>query len=117
MEAVQEALTALLARPEVDGAALLSPEGLLVAANLPPASDADAIAALGVTLVRTGQQLCSAGGRGQPERLVVETPDGMILASALTDGAILVVLAGREARIGHLLFDLRQMRGDLAALL
>lgn len=117
MEVVRDALALLVARPEVDGVVLLSPEGLVVASQVDQSVDPDALAALGVTVVRSSQQLSSAAGRGMPERLVLETPGGMILACPLTDGAILLVLAGELAGIGTLLFDLRQLRGNLAALL
>lgn len=117
MKAVQQALTALVQRPEVDGAALISPEGLLLASQVGDSHDAEALAALIVSLARLGEQVAAAAGRSGPERLIVETAAGMILASPLTDGALLLVLAGSKASVGQLLYDLRQMRGNLAALL
>jgi len=117
MEAVQDALASLMARAEVNGVALVGPDGLMVASQVDRSIDAEALAALGVTLVRSSQQLASAAGRENPERLVIETPSGMILACPLTDGAILLVLASEQAGIGKLLYDLRQIRGNLAALL
>lgn len=117
MEAVQQALSGLVDRPEVDGAALISPEGLPLASRLDGSQDPEALAALVITLVRTGRQLADAAGRPDPERLVLETTAGMLLACPLADGALLLVLANPQAEVGQLLYDLRQLRGDLAALL
>jgi len=117
MEAVRQALTALVQRPEVDGAALISPEGLLLASQVDPSHDAEALAALIVSLARIGEQVAAAAARSGLERLVLETAAGMILACPLADGALLLVLAGSKASVGPLLYDLRQMRGNLAALL
>lgn len=117
MEIVQQALAALRRRPEVAGAALISGEGLVVAAHLPPGSDAEALAALAVTLTRTATQLAQAGGRPDIDRLVLEGADAMTIVMPLADEALLLILTSPGAPVGRLLFDLRQSRGDLAALL
>jgi hypothetical protein len=117
METVQQALTALKNRPEVAGAALVSAEGLLVGAHLPDGTDPDALAALVVTLGRTADQLAQAGGRGGMDRLILETRDTMTIAMPLADGAVLLVLTAPGAQVGRLLYELRQSRGNLAALL
>jgi predicted regulator of Ras-like GTPase activity (Roadblock/LC7/MglB family) len=117
MEVVRQALAELVARPEVAGAALLSREGLVVASDLDSSTDPEAVAALGIALARTGEQFAAAAGRAPPERLVLESPDGMMLTCPLADGALLLVLAAPDAPVGQLTYALRQMRGDLAALL
>jgi len=117
MEAVRQALATLVARPEVAGAALVSAEGLLVSAEMPRTTDPEAMAALLVSLRQVGEQLASAGGRGAPERLVLESPDGMMLACPLADGALLLVLAAPGVAVGGLLYELRQLRDSLIALL
>jgi predicted regulator of Ras-like GTPase activity (Roadblock/LC7/MglB family) len=117
METVQHALATLMARPEVAGAALVSAEGLLVAAHLPAGADPEALAALAVTLARTARQLAAAGGQEVVNRLVIEGGDSMTIAMPVIDGALLVLLTSPGAPAGQLLFDLRQSRGNLAALL
>lgn len=117
MEMVQQALAALEARPEVAGAALVSREGLVVASRLPAQADSEAMAALMVTLARTAEQLAEASGRTTIDRMVLEGAGGMIIAMPVAAESLLVVLTAPGAAAGKLLYDLRQSRGDLAALL
>lgn len=117
MQRVHDALAELVARPEVAGAVLVGPEGLLVASHLPGGADGEALAALAVTLVRDTHEMTRALGRAAPERILMESPDGLVAACPLADGAYLLVLARPGAPAGRLLFDLRRLRGDLTALL
>lgn len=117
MESVQQSLSVLVSRPDVSGAAFVSGEGLLLAARLPDGADTEAIAALGAGLLRDGGQLAGAVGRRGPDRVVLDSADGMILACRLGDGTALVILAAAEADAGLLLYHLRQQHAALAALL
>lgn len=117
MELVSQALDALVGRADVAGAALVSGEGLLVASRLPAGTDTEALAALVPAMLRDAAQLAQAAGRGAPSRLVFDSADGLMLACALNHGAALVVLAGRDAPGGALLFHLRQQHQALATLL
>lgn len=117
MEAVQQALGTLVARPEVAGAALASGDGLLVAARLPPHCDAEALAALGATLLDHGRGIGRAAHREAPDRVILDAEEGPVVVCRLADAGVLIVLAEREADIGHLLYDLRQQRDALARLL
>lgn len=117
MESVQQSLATLVSRPDVTGAAFVSAEGLLLASRLPEATDTEAIAALGAGLLRDGGQLAEAVGRRGPDRVVLDSADGMVLACRLGDGTALVVLSAPEADAGLLLYHLRQQQAALAALL
>lgn len=117
MELVQQALGALVGRGDVAGAAVVSAEGLVIVSRLAPQVDAEAVAALGTTLMRDGGQLARQVGRGAAARVLVEAEGGMLLACGLSDGTVLVVVAEEGAAVGQLLYDLRLQRGALAALL
>jgi len=117
MEKVRHALATLVGRPDVAGAALVSGEGLLVASQLPDGADGEAVAALAASLLRDAAQLAHSVGRRAPERLVFDSADGLFLACALGQGAVLLVLAQPDAPGGALLFHLRQQHASLAALL
>lgn len=117
METVQQTLSALVSRPDVTGAAFVSDEGLLVASRLPESTDAEAIAALGASLLRDAAQLAGAVGRPAPERIVCDSDAGMLVLGRLGTGAALVVLAAPGADVGLLLFHLRQQQAALSAIL
>lgn len=117
MESVQQALAALVGRPDVRGAAFVSSEGLPLASRLPDATDTEALAALAAGLLRDSGQLADALGRPAGERLVLDGPDGLVLVCRLGDGAGLVVLASPDGDAGSLLYHLRQQQPALAAIL
>lgn len=117
METVQQTLSALVSRPDVTGAAFVGEDGLLVASRLPESADAEAIAALGASLLRDAAQLAVAVGRPAPDRIVCDTEAGMLVLGRLRVGAALVLLATPGADVGLLLFHLRQQQAALAALL
>lgn len=117
MESVQQTLSALTSRPDVRGAAFLSEEGLPLASHLPEGADADAIAALGATLLREASQIAAAAGYEAPERLIADSPSGMLLLCRFDSGSALVVLAAPGSDTGLLLYHLRQERPALAAVL
>ncbi|HET9133181.1 MAG TPA: roadblock/LC7 domain-containing protein [Gemmatimonadales bacterium] len=101
-------LAALVDRPEVAGVAVVSDEGLIIEAQLDPAADRDAIAALAATALRGLDALGEATGRGAPRQVVLESAGGATILHRLPTGATLVVLATIDGSLGQLLHELRR---------
>jgi predicted regulator of Ras-like GTPase activity (Roadblock/LC7/MglB family) len=100
----------------VSGAVVVSPDGLPIdhAGTVP---DADALAALTVTLLRPSVRLGENAGAGALFRGVLEFDQGYAMLTAVRGGHWLLVLARPDADVGTLLFDLRRDGPALAALL
>jgi predicted regulator of Ras-like GTPase activity (Roadblock/LC7/MglB family) len=112
-----EVVQSLAGRAGVRAALLLSGEGLPIEHAARGPFDSETVAALAATLAQHAARLGQGAGQGAFETAVLEFGDGLlILARAGADDWV-AVLAGSDADIGPLLFDLRQHRAALAALL
>ena len=116
MTSLHAVLAALAERPDVAGAAVVSDEGLVIAASLPPGLEADAVAALTVSAQRALASLAGTVAHGVPDEAVVSSNGGTMVMARLGAGTNLLIIAGPDADVGTLLYDLRRHSPALAAL-
>lgn len=100
-------------RSLIQGAAIVSEDGLLVHDALGHQVDGEAVAALAVAVRRHAEQLGNAVG-GTLGSTVMELSGGPALVTPLDSRHTLIVLARPDADLGPLLFDIRQGRPALA---
>lgn len=109
-------LDSLSARPDIAGTVVVSDEGLVVHSNLEPGPEADAVAALAATALRSLVPLGQALGHGELRQMVMEGESGATVLQRLPSGATLVVLASDQGDLGEVLFHLRQQLPSLSEL-
>lgn len=97
----------------IQGAAIISEDGLLVHDDLGRHVDGEAVAALAVAVRRHAEQLGTAVG-GTLGSTVMELTGGPAVITPLDTRHTLIVLARPGMDIGPLLFDIRQGRSTLA---
>jgi predicted regulator of Ras-like GTPase activity (Roadblock/LC7/MglB family) len=114
MTSLADLVQELAARPGVTAAVVASPDGLPVQ-SAGASLDAEALAALTITIARASGRLAETALTGSAARYVVEYSGGLALGAAIRDGNWLLVLAKPSADVGQLLFDLRQEGPALAA--
>ncbi|MEO6057872.1 MAG: roadblock/LC7 domain-containing protein [Gemmatimonadales bacterium] len=107
----------LAARSGVDAVLLLSGDGLPIEHAARSAFDSEAVAALAATLAQHAARLGQGASRGELSTAVLEYGDGLLVLSRAGSADWLAVVAGPDADVGPVLFDLRQHRSALAALL
>lgn len=112
-----EVVQRLAARGGVDAVLLLSGDGLPIDHAASTSFDADTVAALAATVAQHAVRLADGTGRGEFTTAVLEFGAGVLVLARAGADDWLLVLAQAEADIGPLLFDLRQHRAALAALL
>ncbi len=112
-----EVVKRLAARDGVDAVLLLSGDGLPIEHAARAPFDPETVAALGATLAQHGGRLGQDASRGQLLTAVLEYHEGLLVLSRAGSDDWLAILATADADIGPLLFDLRQHRTALAALL
>lgn len=98
----------------IRAAAIVSEDGLLIHDALATGMDAEAVAALAVTLLRTGLQFGQAALGGDVGSLVVELKHGAAILAGLDSRHTLVVLAKPNRDLGQLLFDIRREKTSLS---
>jgi predicted regulator of Ras-like GTPase activity (Roadblock/LC7/MglB family) len=114
MPSLAELVDDLAARPGVTAVVVASPDGLPIS-TAGRSLDAEALAALTVTIARASVRLGDTARIGATSRYVLECGSGLALGGVIRDGNWLLVLAEPSADIGALLFQLRQEGPALAA--
>lgn len=111
LRAMQDAL------PEIEGAAIVSPDGLIIASVLAPPIEEDRVAAMSAAMVSLGERIAKELGRGVMDQVYVRGSQGYALLTAAGPEAMLTVMASHEVRLGLLLLELRKVVADLQDLL
>ena len=117
MSGLGEVVQRLAARDGVKAVLLLSGDGLPIEHSARGAFDPETVAALAATLAQYAGRLGTGAALGEMSTAVLEFEGGLLLLSRVGTGDWLAILAASEADIGPLLFDLRQHRPALVALL
>lgn len=112
-----ERLRALLnSTPEIEGAAVVSVDGLGIASVLNPDIEEDRIAAMSAAMLSLGERIASELGRGKLEQVYVKGEYGFALLTSVGPQAVLSVIAKSDARLGLLLLELRKAVRDIETL-
>ena len=82
--------------PGVEGAALVSRDGLPVITDLPPSFDRETFSAMVAAMVGAAETALIEAGRGTPDRVSMENKDTRIIASGVNEQFLLVVSAKRD---------------------
>ena len=117
MAGLNDVVRGLSEREGVEAVLVLSSDGLPIEHAARGAFDPESIAALTATLVQYATRLGSGAARGALRTAVLEYEGGVLVVSQVGAGDCLAILARTGADIGPLLYDLRQHRPALAALL
>jgi uncharacterized protein len=117
MAGLAEVVRGLSARDGVEAVLVLSADGLPIEHTSRVPFEPEAVAALTATLIQYAARLGLGAGRGAPRTSVIEYEQGLLIIAQVGSGDSLAILAAPDANVGELLYDLRQHRPALAALL
>lgn len=117
MSGLGEAVWRLAERDGVEAALLASSDGLHIESAARGALEPDTVAALAATLGRQAVRLGEGARQGELLTTVLEYENGLVVLAALGPEGWLALLTRSDADLGGLLYDLRQHRPALAALL
>lgn len=117
-ERLDRAIHALLEQtPELEAAAVVSFDGLPMAAALPPSMDEDRVAAMSAALLSLGERAAQGLGRGELSQVYIEGDNGTVFLVSADDEAVLVAVAARGAKAGMMLFEVRRAAAVVAEVL
>ncbi|MEX2289885.1 MAG: roadblock/LC7 domain-containing protein [Mycobacteriales bacterium] len=117
-ERLDRAIHALLAQtPELEAAAVVSFDGLPMAAALPPSMDEDRVAAMSAALLSLGERAAQGLGRGELSQVYIEGDAGTVFLVAAEDEAVLVAVASKGAKVGMMLYEVRRAAAAVAEVL
>ena len=105
------------ATSDIEGAALVTPDGLSLSAVLPGDMDEERTAAMSAAMLSLGERIGQELSRGIVERIVVEGEKGYSLMVSCGEDAVLLVLARKEAKQGLLFLEVKRLVKDLAPMM
>lgn len=103
--------------PELEGAAVVSVEGLMIASRLPEALSDDVMAAMSAAMLALGERIAQDLNRGKLDQVVIKGDQGYVLLMAVNENAVLAALVGEEAKLGLVFLDMRKALVDFRQLL
>jgi predicted regulator of Ras-like GTPase activity (Roadblock/LC7/MglB family) len=105
------------ATPDLQGAALVTPDGLSLTSVLPGNMDEERTAAMSAAMLSLGERIGQELSRGNIERIVIEGEKGYSVMVSCGEDAVLLVLAAKEAKQGLLFLEIKRIVKDLAPLM
>jgi uncharacterized protein len=117
MPVLSEVVRELAGRDGVEAVLVISADGLPIEHSARGSADTESVAALTPALVQSATRLGLGAARGALRTGVLEFERGLMIVAQLGAGDALAIVAAPEADLGQLLYDLRQHRPALAALL
>ncbi|MFB6276943.1 MAG: roadblock/LC7 domain-containing protein [Halothece sp.] len=102
---------------DVQGVALVTPDGLPLATTLPAKMDEERVAAMSASMLSLGERIGKELARGNVERILVEGGEGYGILTSCTEEALFLVLASRQAKQGVLMLDIKRILEELRLVL
>jgi predicted regulator of Ras-like GTPase activity (Roadblock/LC7/MglB family) len=93
---------------DISGAAVLRPDGLMIASALPKEADEKRVAAMGAAMVGTSQRTCDELERGDLNQVVIDGATGKAILSHAGEKAILAALSPGEVNLGLALLEIER---------
>lgn len=102
---------------DVQGAAVVTPDGLPLAASIPGAMDEERVAAMSAAMLSLGERIGIELSRGSIDRISVEGDDGYSILTSCGPDAVFLVLASKLAKQGILNLEIKRALAELALVL
>jgi len=103
--------------PDIQAAALVSLDGFTMASALPDGMQEDRVGAMSAAILGLGERAATELGRGRLSQVFIEGDDGYVVLIAAGDRAVLTCIAGMEAKLGLVLYDMRSSADAIAEIL
>jgi len=98
---------------DVQGAALVTPDGLPLAASLPGGMDEERVSAMSASMLSLGERIGKELARGAVDRIFVEGNKGFGILTGCGEDAVFLVLASETAKQGLLMLEIKRVLVEL----
>ena len=103
--------------PDIQAAALVSEDGLLLASALPQHVEELRVGGMSATLLNLGARAANELGLGRPEQVLIKGSDGYAILTTASQGTVLLVLAWHHAKLGLVFLDMSRAVKEIAKVL
>ena len=109
--------TFVTSTPDIQGAAVVTPDGLPLAANLPGSMDEEKVSAMSAAMLSLGERIGIELARGSIDRIYMEGSEGFSILTSCGSDAVFLVLASKTAKQGVLQLEIKRAVSDLRQVL
>lgn len=99
----------VVSNPGVEGAAIVTPDGLPLASVLPNQMDEERTAAMSAAMLSLGERIGKELTRGAIDRIFVQGDRGYAVLTSCGEEAMLLTLASTEVKQGVLFLEIKQL--------
>lgn len=99
---------------DIEASAIVSTDGLMMAALLPGGMDEDRVGAMSAALLSLGDRTAKELARGTLEQVLIKGDRGYILMTHAGEDAVLTVLAKPQAKLGLIFLDVKRAAESVA---
>jgi predicted regulator of Ras-like GTPase activity (Roadblock/LC7/MglB family) len=103
--------------PDVEGAAVVDNDGLMIASALRADVEDDRIAAMSAALLGMSERIVRELGRGQFSLVMLRGSEGYTILTRCGSESVLMLLASDSAKLGLLFLDLSRTAKEIGRLL
>ncbi|PWB56827.1 MAG: distant relative of homeotic protein bithoraxoid [Candidatus Methanoperedenaceae archaeon] len=101
----------------IEASAIGSRDGLLICTTLSDQNHAEIFVAMSATMIGAAETASAELGKGIPELTIVESGTGKIIGTGAGPKALLLVMAGPDANLGLVLFEMKKASEKIRYLL
>lgn len=98
---------------DIQGAAVVTPDGLPLATLLPGAMDEERVSAMSAAMLSLGERIGVELVRGAIDRIYVEGTEGTSILTNCGEDAVFLVLASKAAKQGILQLEIKRVVSEL----
>jgi predicted regulator of Ras-like GTPase activity (Roadblock/LC7/MglB family) len=98
---------------DVQGAAVVTPDGLPLASSLPGEMDEERVSAMSAAMLSLGERIGKELLGGNTDRIYVEGDEGFTVLTTCGNDAVFLVLATKEAKQGMLMLEIKRTLTDV----
>jgi predicted regulator of Ras-like GTPase activity (Roadblock/LC7/MglB family) len=99
---------------DVEGAMLVTLDGLPLASALPQGADEDRVAAMAAAALSMGARTTAELRRGSLEQVLVKGDSGYVVIISAGKETVLAAISNGEAKLGMILYEMKLAARDLA---
>lgn len=102
---------------DIQACAIVSEDGLIIASALTQGMEETHIGAMSAAMLSIGERAASELKRGELQQVFVKGTMGYIILMNAGPHALLVALAGKDAKLGLIFFDLKKSSEQIETIL
>ena len=102
-----------ISMPEIEAAAVISLDGLIIASALPDGISEDRVSAMSAAILSLAESISHEMGRGSLEQVFTKGTTGYVILTTISDHAGLTILTSQQAKPGLVFLEMQRAVVDL----